>query len=224
MSILRVHSGINKIMKYILTPNLKDPFNLIRIFPAYTDRDHGFPGPSWDTEDEFLAWVVQRNKEIGLIPCESEVERQAVIDDYAARHPDAPLIRGIGMAPKGNTEAILPAVGPHYIVDEADLPGGAVTVDNDYFFEAWEWNGSAVVVNMAKARTIHMAKIRRARNKDLAALDVPFMRAVETSSSSDQASIATDKQALRDIPATFDLTSAGTPDELKALWPSGLSR
>jgi len=211
-------------MKFILTPNLKSPYNLVRIFPAYTDRDYGYPGPAWDTEEEFLAWVIRRNKEVGVIPCESEVERQTVIDEYAARHPGQPPLRGIGMGGKRNTEALLPDIGSHYIVDESALPGGTVTVENDYFFEAWEWDGAAVTVNMTKARTIHIEQIRAARNKDLAALDVPFMRAVETDNASDQATIATNKQSLRDIPATFDLSSAGTPDELKALWPSGLSR
>ena len=27
-----------------------------------------------------------------------------------------------------------------HVVDEADLPGGSVSVENDYFFDAWEWS------------------------------------------------------------------------------------
>ena len=34
--------------------------------------------------------------------------------------------------------------------------------------------------------------------------------------------IALAKQALRDLPQTFDLSSPVTPDELKAAWPDEL--
>ena len=27
-----------------------------------------------------------------------------------------------------------------HVVDEADLPGGSVSTENDYFFDAWEWS------------------------------------------------------------------------------------
>jgi len=73
-------------------------------------------------------------------------------------------------------------------------------------------------VDMPKARGIHMDQIRSVRNKQLADLDVPFMRAVETGDTSGQARIASEKQVLRDIPQTLDLTT-DTPEELKAIWP-----
>ena len=75
-----------------------------------------------------------------------------------------------------------------------------------------------IIVNMTKARDIHMSKIRAVRNKQLASLDVPFMRAVETGDASELARIASEKQVLRDIPQTLDLTT-DTPEELKAIWP-----
>jgi len=75
-----------------------------------------------------------------------------------------------------------------------------------------------ISVNMTKARAIHMDKIRTVRNKQLADLDVPFMRAVETGDASELARIASEKQVLRDIPQTLDLTT-DTPVELKAIWP-----
>jgi hypothetical protein len=80
-----------------------------------------------------------------------------------------------------------------------------------------------VNVNMTKARAIHLAEIRRVRNEELVKKDVPFMRAVEAGDTSAQAAIATEKQVLRDIPATFDITTdAGTPELLKARWPAEL--
>ena len=77
-------------------------------------------------------------------------------------------------------------------------------------------------VNMSKARVIHMDAIRVVRNAELAAKDITFMRAVEAGDASAQSTIGTEKQVLRDLPATFDLTDAGTPELLKAKWPTEL--
>jgi hypothetical protein len=77
-------------------------------------------------------------------------------------------------------------------------------------------------VNMSKARVIQMDAIRIARNAELAARDITFMRAVEAGDTVTQATIAAEKQTLRDIPQTFDLKIARTPTELKNKWPEGL--
>ena len=78
-------------------------------------------------------------------------------------------------------------------------------------------------VNMAKARIVHLTEIRRVRNAELVAKDVTFMRAVEAGDTSSQSAIATEKQVLRDIPASFDITTGvTTPEQLKARWPSEL--
>jgi len=78
-------------------------------------------------------------------------------------------------------------------------------------------------VNMTKARVIQMDKIRVVRNEELVKKDVTFMRAVEAGDTSAQATIATEKQVLRDIPQTFDITTGvDTPEKLKAKWPTEL--
>ena len=78
-------------------------------------------------------------------------------------------------------------------------------------------------VNMSKARVIHMDAIRVVRNAELAAKDITFMRAVEAGDADAQATIATAKQVLRDIPATFDITTnVDTPEKLKGKWPTEL--
>ena len=78
-------------------------------------------------------------------------------------------------------------------------------------------------VNMTKARAIHLAEIRRVRNEELVKEDVTFMRAVEAEDTDAQATIKTKKQTLRDIPATFDITTdVDTPEKLKAKWPAEL--
>ena len=79
-----------------------------------------------------------------------------------------------------------------------------------------------IVVNMAKARGIEMDKIREVRNLELAKKDIDFMKALEADDGSHKA-IAAEKQVLRDIPQTFDLTTE-TPEQLKELWPEGLSK
>ena len=67
-----------------------------------------------------------------------------------------------------------------------------------------------------------MDKIREVRNKELAKKDIEFMKALEADDGSHTA-IATEKQALRDIPQTFDLTTE-TPEQLKELWPESLPK
>ena len=111
-------------MKFILTPNLMPPYNLKRICPAW--KDTSFVGL---TEAEIIDRVVSRGKYIGQIPCETTEERDAVAALRAEQSPAVPLLD-------------LPPVGNHWIVDEADLPGGSVSEanDRDYFFDAWEWS------------------------------------------------------------------------------------
>jgi len=79
-----------------------------------------------------------------------------------------------------------------------------------------------VVINMPKARGIQMDKIREVRNKELSKKDIEFMKALEADDGSSTA-IAAEKQALRDIPQTFDLTTE-TPEQLNELWPEGLPK
>lgn len=92
------------------------------------------------------------------------------------------------------------------------------------FRNAFVKNESSVTVDMPKARDLHMDHIRQRRNKELVKLDVPYMKSLESGDTDAQAEIATQKQTLRDIPATFDLTGASNSSELKALWPDGVER
>jgi len=156
-------------MKCILTPNPEIPYNLRQISPAYGDSS--FANLS---EDEILQRVIDRHKEVGIIPADAS----------------------------------------YWVVDTSELP-------DDDFFDAWEWDDGATI-NMPKARGIQMDKIREVRNKELAKKDIEFMKALEADDGSHKA-IATEKQVLRDIPQTFDLTT-DTPEELKEKWPEGLPK
>ena len=75
-------------------------------------------------------------------------------------------------------------------------------------------------VNMAKAKEIHKANIRKARTPKLAALDIEFQKALETGASTTD--IVAKKQALRDAPADSDIDSASNTDALKAQWKTDI--
>ena len=73
---------------------------------------------------------------------------------------------------------------------------------------------------MTKAKEIHKTNIRYARFPKLAALDVEFQRALETSA--DTTSIVSKKKALRDAPANTAIDAAKTEAELKATWDTAV--
>ncbi len=75
-----------------------------------------------------------------------------------------------------------------------------------------------IKTDMAKAKEIHKARIRSAREPKLLALDVDFQKALETSS--DTSAIISAKQALRDAPAAVGISTAVTETDLKAQWDS----
>ena len=73
-----------------------------------------------------------------------------------------------------------------------------------------------VTIDMTKAKAIHKDKIREARVKKLAELDVDFQRALETGASTTD--IVAKKQALRDAPADSAIDAATDVAGLKAQW------
>lgn len=104
-----------------------------------------------------------------------------------------------------------------YININGDVRDAAsLTVPSDRTFRgAWQFNGSAVEVDMTSARNIHKDNLRQERAPRLADLDVQYMKALEAGSGA--AEIATQKQTLRDITEDARIAAATTPDELKAL-------
>jgi hypothetical protein len=105
-------------------------------------------------------------------------------------------------------------------VKTKDTPSGSIIVDSDTlpnsdndFFDAWQLNGSTVSVNISKAKEITKKRLRAEREPLLAAQDVLFQRALETSA--DTTAIVAEKQRLRDI--TTQVDSATTTAELRAM-------
>ncbi len=105
------------------------------------------------------------------------------------------------------------------ITDEANIPADRM------FRNAWTDDNptDTVDVDMSRARDIHMDNIRIERDKKLVLLEVDYIIADEQNDAVLKGEIAAQKQILRDLPTTFDLTVATTPEELKNLWPQELS-
>jgi len=99
------------------------------------------------------------------------------------------------------------------IVAIADVPPDRA------FRNAWKAGGTVVNVDMPKASVIHMDRIRVARNKQLEIADIELAKAADANNSSETARVKAKRQTLRDLPATFDLSGAVTPEELDVLWP-----
>lgn len=114
---------------------------------------------------------------------------------------DKALTRALAQLP---TDAIAPAV-----VEESTIPS------DRSFRDAWRYDGRGITVDMAKAREITAARLRRERAPLLAALDVAYMRADEAGDAVEKLSIATEKQRLRDI--TKQVGGAANLDGLKNL-------
>ena len=90
---------------------------------------------------------------------------------------------------------------------------------------AWEMDiDGRPKINMAKAQGVQMDYIRQERDAELETLDIPALRAMESGDAADQKRIGALKQALRDIPQTFDLSGYTTPQTLRAAWPMDLPR
>jgi len=120
----------------------------------------------------------------------------------------------------------LPADHAFHVVDNDAQLTRLVDCCGTYFWHtldgspgAWDMTEDGhPVVNMNRARGLHMDQIRKVRDAELEKTDLPFMKAVEAKDANAQATISAEKQLLRDIPQTFDLT-ARTPAALMSKWP-----
>lgn len=112
------------------------------------------------------------------------------------------------------------------------IPAGAEAVkmvdadalpEDRSFRDAWTLNAAGdCVVDMAAAREIHKDTLRALRAPKLEALDVEFMRALESGDTARCSAIAAEKQALRDATHDPAIAAAATPEALKAVLPAVL--
>lgn len=102
-----------------------------------------------------------------------------------------------------------------------DSIGWRVVLDNDVpsdrtFRNAWR-GGAAITVDMPAAREIWRDKLRAERAPHFTDLDGQYQQALESKNVAQQATIAAKRQALRNVTADARITTAATPDALKAL-------
>lgn len=71
-----------------------------------------------------------------------------------------------------------------------------------------------------KAIENFLEKYRLERDKKFKQLDVEFMKALEINDTSQQSSIASEKNTLRNFPSTITTDSFSTIEELRELWPT----
>lgn len=106
----------------------------------------------------------------------------------------------------------------HWVESRDNVP------QDRYFRNAWSASTDAkkVLVDMAKAKAVHVEKLREVRNEKLSQLDTEFMRAIEAKDVAKQNAISAKKQALRDMPLDPGFDRHSTPDALKAFVPESL--
>lgn len=115
---------------------------------------------------------------------------------------------------------VVPAGTPYKIVPVSEVPS-----DRTYR-NAWDADvvTGKVTHNMPRAREIHKKYMRAARKPLLEALDTAYMQADERgpAGAADKATIAAQKQVLRDVTLDAGIAAATTVAELKAVWPVAL--
>ena len=130
------------------------------------------------------------------------------------------------LRPDGGVSVIIPAISDMDKVRQA-IPADAVAVietnvlPSRAYRDAWALVGGMVTHDMAKARAMKMGEIRAQRDVRLAATDGQFMLAQEKVPA-DIPALKAKRQALRDLPATVDLSGITDADALKAfapVWP-----
>jgi hypothetical protein len=103
----------------------------------------------------------------------------------------------------------------HLIVETLDVSDIYDGYLSAYYYE----DEVGPVVNIDRAKALHLDKFREARAPKLSRLDVDYMKAVETFNAGEQAVIFAKKQELRDVTQT---ELPNTLEEIKAVWPSCL--
>tara|TARA_R110000796_G_scaffold39312_2_gene98142 strand:+ start:132 stop:500 length:369 start_codon:yes stop_codon:yes gene_type:complete len=107
--------------------------------------------------------------------------------------------------------------------DGNSIASADATIPSDrHFRNAWSLSGSTITEDVTAAKVIFKDKIREIRTPLLAAEDVVYMKALESSDSSAQSASATKKKALRDAPAASAITNASNISALKSSWNTNL--
>ena len=111
---------------------------------------------------------------------------------------------------------------PNKYISHREMPDDVIPTDRA-FRDAWADTTPELTidVDMAKARDIHLGRIRIKRNAELSKLDIQATKAQDIGDAETLAQIRARKQELRDLPATLApaLASTVSVDALKAIQP-----
>ena len=111
---------------------------------------------------------------------------------------------------------------PGAYISHRQMSATAIPADRT-FRDAWAdiTPELTIDIDMAKARDIHLGRIRIKRNAELSKLDIQATKAQDIGDAETLAQIRARKQELRDLPATLapTLASAASVDALKAIQP-----
>jgi len=111
---------------------------------------------------------------------------------------------------------------PNKYISHREMPDDVIPTDRT-FRDAWADTTPELTIDidMAKARNIHLDRIRIKRNAELSKLDIQATKAQDIGDAETLTQIRARKQELRDLPATLapTLASAASVDALKAIQP-----
>jgi hypothetical protein len=113
---------------------------------------------------------------------------------------------------------------PADALDVRVMPAADVPADRR-FRAAWRLAADgAIAIDMGVARAIQLARVRAARDRRLATLDGPMLRALDQGDVATLDALKARRQALRDLPETLapSIEAACDPAALGAIWPSEL--
>lgn len=85
------------------------------------------------------------------------------------------------------------------------------------FRSAWEKDSESIKINMEKARDVQRDVLRLERQPLLEALDIDFLKAVESGDQEAIEDIKKKKEELRNLTDNPKIENAKTPEELKAI-------
>lgn len=100
------------------------------------------------------------------------------------------------------------------VIQGADYRVSTLNKLPDYYFrEAWtdDNDTDTVDIDIERAKDIHMNKIKKVRDRLLKELDIETLKGRD---------VQDEKQVLRDLPQTVDLSTVQTPEDLKAIIPA----
>ena len=80
----------------------------------------------------------------------------------------------------------------------------------------------AIGVNVAKAKGLQKDRFHQVRGPLLEGLDIDYQKADEAADASAKTTVATKKQALRDVTSNATLDAASTEAEVRAVWDTAV--